>query len=375
MAMHMGKGSVVVAMSGGVDSSVAAHLLSDQGYSLVGVSMQVWDYKRNCGSGSKATCCSPADFCDARMVASALDFPFYVVDFEKTFQQEVIDSFVDTYKRGLTPNPCIDCNTKVKFRALRDRAKSFGCDYVATGHYARVAKSDTGYHLLRGRDRDKDQSYFLYTIEQDELAQTLFPVGDFTKSEIRELASEAGLVTAHKPESQDICFVSGSISDFLVNIGGATPKKGNFVTSKGVTVGQHSGVHQFTVGQRRGLDLGGSSEPLYVIAIDANSNTVVVGSRDELEQSDFGVEAIHLVSPTLRQRAAKEESFEIDAVVQVRSRHEGTAARVRFDVSRGEAVVVWKKDWAPASPGQAAVFFDESNEEVLGGGRIKSSCA
>ncbi len=373
MVMSNGKGSVVVAMSGGVDSSVAAHLLNDQGYSLVGVSMQVWDYKRNCGSGSKATCCSPADFCDARMVASALKFPFYVVDFEKTFQQEVIDRFVDTYKRGLTPNPCIDCNTKVKFRALRDRAKSFGCDYVATGHYARVKKSNSGYHLLRGRDRDKDQSYFLYTIEQDELAETLFPVGDFTKSEIRALASDVGLVTAQKPESQDICFVSGSISDFLVNIGGATRKTGDFVTSKGVKIGEHSGVHQFTVGQRRGLDIGGSSEPLYVIAIDATSNTVVVGGRDELEQSEFGVEAIHLVSPELRVRIAKEEVFEIDVVVQVRSRHGGSPARVRFDASRREAVVMWKKDWAPASPGQAAVFFDESNEELLGGGRIKGA--
>ncbi|MFO0416139.1 MAG: MnmA/TRMU family protein, partial [Pseudomonadota bacterium] len=188
--------SVVVAMSGGVDSSVAAALLAKQGYPLIGVSMQVWDYKKNSSENSRATCCSPADFCDARMVASKLDIPFYVVDFEETFEREVINRFVETYQRGLTPNPCIDCNSKVKFRELRERASYFGCSHVATGHYARVRESEQGFHLLRGRDRDKDQSYFLYTCRQDELGKTLFPVGDYTKPEIRELARQAGLATA-----------------------------------------------------------------------------------------------------------------------------------------------------------------------------------
>ena len=367
-----GARSVVVAMSGGVDSSVAAHMLSQQGYSLVGVSMQVWDYKKNSGSNSRATCCSPADFCDARMVASSLDFPFYVVDFEKTFQQEVIDRFVDTYKRGLTPNPCIDCNTKVKFRALRDRAKGFGCDYVATGHYARIKKSEEGFHLLRGKDRDKDQSYFLYTIEQGELAETLFPVGDYTKPEIRELAREVGLVTANKPESQDICFVAGSVSDFVVKIGGASRQRGSFVTKDGVKVGEHTGIHQFTVGQRRGLHLGGFAEPLYVIRLDASSNTVVVGTKDELKREGFGVEETHWVSPACIDRRTRGEKIQMDVIVQVRSRHEGTRAHLSVS-EEGQVDIAWTDEWVPVSPGQAAVFYDLTNEEVLGGGRIASS--
>lgn len=361
--------SVVVAMSGGVDSSVAAHLLSKQGYSLVGVSMQVWDYKKNSGSQSKATCCSPADFCDARMVASSLDFPFYVVDFENTFQQEVIDRFVETYRRGLTPNPCIDCNTKVKFRALRDRARGFGCDYVATGHYARVKQTEEGFHLLRGKDRDKDQSYFLYTIEQSELAETIFPVGDYTKPEIRELAREVGLVTANKPESQDICFVSGSVSDFVVKIGGASRRRGAFVTKDGVKVGEHSGIHQFTVGQRRGLHLGGFAQPMYVIGLDALTNTVIVGSKDELRREGFRVVETHWVSPEFLNSQARNEGVEKEVVVQVRSRHEGTRARLTVS-EKGTAQISWIDDWVPVSPGQAAVFYDLNNEEVLGGGRI-----
>lgn len=364
--------SVVVAMSGGVDSSVAAHMLSQQGYSLVGVSMQVWDYKKNSGSQSRATCCSPADFCDARMVASSLDFPFYVVDFENTFQQEVIDRFVETYKRGLTPNPCIDCNTKVKFRALRDRARGFGCDYVATGHYARIKQTEHGFHLLRGKDRDKDQSYFLYTIEQSELAETLFPVGDFTKPEIRELAREVGLVTANKPESQDICFVAGSVSDFVVKIGGAARQKGNFVTKNGVKVGEHTGIHQFTVGQRRGLHLGGFAEPMYVIGLEASTNTVMVGTKDDLKREGFEVEEAHWVSPLFIDSCSQNKKIETDVIVQVRSRHEGT--RARLTVSReGEVDIAWTDEWTPVSPGQAAVFYDLNNEEVLGGGRIVGS--
>ena len=184
-AQDIPEASVVVALSGGVDSSVAAFLLAREGRSLVGVSMQVWDYRKNSSENSKATCCSPADFCDARRVASKLEIPYYVVDFEETFQREVIDTFVATYQKGLTPNPCIDCNSKVKFRELRERASSFGCSHVATGHYARIRKGDNGFHLLRGRDIDKDQSYFLYTCRQDELEKTLFPVGEYTKPEVR----------------------------------------------------------------------------------------------------------------------------------------------------------------------------------------------
>jgi len=360
---------VVVAMSGGVDSSVAAYLLAKRGHPLVGVAMQVWDYKKNSAENSRATCCSPADFCDARMVASKLDIPFYVVDFEKTFEREVIQRFVETYQRGLTPNPCIDCNSKVKFRELRERARGFGCTTVATGHYARIRKSDKGFHLLRGADRNKDQSYFLYTCRQDELGSTIFPVGDFTKPEIRELAREAGLITANKAESQDICFVAGSVQDFVVTIGGSRGK-GRFVSTSGEVLGEHEGIHRFTVGQRRGLHLGGATEPLYVVGINASTNEVVIGNRSDLKREGFTVNEMHWVSPDLIE-AVCERRFPIEReiVAQVRSRHEGVRARmVARDAESCE--ISWSEDWAAVSPGQAAVLYDLNNEEVLCGGRI-----
>jgi tRNA-specific 2-thiouridylase len=363
------KPSVVVAMSGGVDSSVAAHLLAKQGYPLVGVSMQVWDYKKNSTENSRATCCSPADFCDARMVASKLEIPFYVVDFEKTFEREVINRFVDTYQRGLTPNPCIDCNSKVKFRELRDRAAAFGCSHVATGHYARIRESNDGFHLLRGRDLNKDQSYFLYTCRQEELRTTLFPVGDYTKPEIREIAKEAGLPTASKPESQDICFVSGSVQDFVTKIGGGKGR-GKFVTTQGTVIGEHEGVHRYTVGQRRGLNLGGASEPLYVTGLNAATNEVIVGTRSDLKREGFSVGEMHWVSPSLiKSTKAGNFPFEFEGVVQVRSRHEGVRAKVTL-IDKDTVSVTWSDEWSPVSPGQAAVIYDLANEELLGGGRI-----
>jgi tRNA-specific 2-thiouridylase len=331
--------------------------------------MQVWDYKKNSSENSRATCCSPADFCDARMVASKLDIPFYVVDFEETFEREVINRFVETYQRGLTPNPCIDCNSKVKFRELRERASSFGCSHVATGHYARVRESEHGFHLLRGRDRDKDQSYFLYTCRQDELGKTLFPVGNYTKPEIRELARQAGLATADKAESQDICFVAGSVQDFVAKIGGGRGR-GNFVTRDGAKVGEHEGIHRFTVGQRRGLNLGGFSEPLYVIGIEPKANQVIVGSREELKREGFAISEMHFVSPSIIKEVS-EAAFPIvrEVVIQVRSRHDGVAARLTIH-DRANASVSWVDDWAPVSPGQAAVAYDLANEELLCGGRI-----
>ncbi len=368
-AQDIPEASVVVALSGGVDSSVAAFLLAREGRSLVGVSMQVWDYRKNSSENSKATCCSPADFCDARRVASKLEIPYYVVDFEETFQREVIDTFVATYQKGLTPNPCIDCNSKVKFRELRERASSFGCSHVATGHYARIRKGDNGFHLLRGRDIDKDQSYFLYTCRQDELEKTLFPVGEYTKPEVREIAREAGLITADKAESQDICFVAGSVQDFVMKIG-ATRSRGEIVTTSGEKISEHEGIHSFTVGQRRGLNIGGTAEPLYVVEIDAQSNRVVVGGREELKRAGFRIGEMHWVSPDLiSQVALGEFPFEKDIIVQVRSRHRGVRATFVAE-SATSARIAWQDDWATASPGQAAVIYDLQNEELLAGGRI-----
>jgi tRNA-specific 2-thiouridylase len=365
----LSQASIVVAMSGGVDSSVAAYLLSKTGAQLVGVSMQVWDYKKNSAENSRATCCSPADFCDARRVAAALDMPYYVVDFEATFEREVINRFVETYQQGMTPNPCIDCNSKVKFRELRERAMSFGCTHVATGHYARIRKSEDGYHLLRGIDRDKDQSYFLYTCRQDELERTLFPIGNYTKPEIREIAKEAGLVTANKPESQDICFVAGSVQDFVTKIGGRR-SRGEFVLKDGTKVGEHEGVHRFTVGQRKGLNIGGLAEPLYVIDIDTNSNNVILGSREALKREGFTAREMHWVNPTLLKRvSAGESGIEQEVIVQVRSRHAGVRATMRV-VDGNTCHFAWHEEWAAVSPGQAAVVYDLNNEELLAGGRI-----
>jgi tRNA-uridine 2-sulfurtransferase len=362
---------VVVAMSGGVDSSVAALLLARQGIEAIGVSMQVWDYRSHGGCASKATCCAPDDFTDARKVAHSVGIPYYVVDFERSFRAKVIDEFVRSYHAGKTPNPCIDCNNKVKFRELRERAALFGCTHVATGHYAQVEERSDGFHLLRGVDQAKDQSYFLYNLSQRDLAETLFPVGAMTKQEVREIAAETGLSTAQKPESQDICFITGSMSDFLVKIGGARPG-GDIVTADGRIVGRHQGIHQFTVGQRRGLGVGGTQEPLYVIEIDAEQNRVVVGQRTELARERFFVEELSWVHPAFSvQSASGQVPHSFKARVQVRHRHEGVPVLVN-PLSLNEVEVQFEGEWTPIAPGQAAVFYSVDNSEVLAGGRIRA---
>lgn len=353
--------TIVVAMSGGVDSSVAALLLAKEGKSVVGVSMQVWDYRNNGGCSSRATCCAPDDFTDARRVAARAGIPYYVFDFEQHFRKEVIDRFIDSYAQGVTPNPCIDCNSKVKFKELRNRALTFGATSIATGHYAQIKKSDAGFHLMRGADDNKDQSYFLYGLSQEELSNTIFPVGHLTKPEVREIAKEAGLVTAEKPESQDICFVSGNAGDFVTQIGGVKKATGKIIRSSGEVVGAHDGVQYFTIGQRKGIKIGGLDEPLYVIEIRPESQSVVVGTKDELERESFVVGELNLISPNI-----KGESFQ--ALVQVRSRHRGVKVNVRIESQK--AYVTFIDAPAVVAPGQAAVFYSLDNTELLGGGRI-----
>lgn len=355
-------------MSGGVDSSVAAMLLRAAGHQAVGVSMQVWDYRKNGGCQSRATCCAPDDFTDARLVAARIGIPYYVFDFEDNFRHEVIDRFVASYQKGITPNPCVDCNSRVKFKELRDRAESLGCGIVATGHYARIENSQGGHRLLRGIDRAKDQSYFLYGLRYEQLAKTIFPVGAMTKQEVRQHARQFGLVTAEKAESQDICFVSGSLSDFLVKLG--TPKKrGKFISRAGQVLGEHDGVHNFTVGQRRGLNIGGSSEPLYVLELDISSNNVIVGQRSELARQEFFVRELNWIAPEITSVVESEERPDIEVIVQVRSRHEGTPARLNF-IDRSTVKVIFLEEGCAISPGQAAVFYTPDNLSVLGGGRI-----
>ena len=241
---------VVVAMSGGVDSSAAACMLHHQGYDVIGISMQVWDYRRNCSNGETPTCCSPQDFNDARKIAAALNFPFYVFDFEENFYDLVIAPFISAYQHGETPNPCVDCNRKVKFSALRKRALTLGTTLIATGHYAQIKKKDNGlWGLFTGKDAAKDQSYFLYNMTQDDLAKTLFPVGGLSKTDVRAYLRHEGFDIADKGESQDICFISSSIGAFIERETGKSGKIGPIVDLMGRQIGEHRGIYNYTIGQ------------------------------------------------------------------------------------------------------------------------------
>lgn len=361
---------VAAAMSGGVDSSVAAYILRREGYEVFGVSMQVWDYRNNGGSQSRATCCAPSDFMDARRSADQIGIPYYVFDFEESFRESVIKPFVETYEKGLTPNPCIDCNSKVKFKELRRRASGMGAWGVATGHYAQIKEIEGAPRLLRGRDPEKDQSYFLYGLKPEELASTLFPVGHLTKPEVREIAKAASLPTAEKPESQDICFVSGKASDFVAKIGGRKNKSGVIVDKAGKELGLHDGIHSFTVGQRRGIGVGGAESPLYVLELRPETQTVVVGEKAMLETEGFRVRELNLIDPELIKAGP---GFEFKALAQLRHRHPGAPVTARI-LENGEIEAKFLETWSVVSPGQAAVFYDlDSNERVLGGGRIARS--
>jgi len=302
---------------------------------------------------------------DARSAASRAGIPYYVVDFEESFHKEVISKFVDSYAAGETPNPCIDCNNRVKFKELRKRAAAMGCSHVATGHYARIESSTEGYRLLRGVDRSKDQSYFLYAMNQLELASTLFPVGSFTKTEVRSIAREAGLSAADKAESQDICFVSGSVQDFVAKR--ITKERSGLIRRvTGEIIGTHDGIHRFTVGQRRGLSIGGGhGSPLYVLSIDSESATVYVGEKIELNRQNFLVKQVSWV---------RDSSTPREMLVQVRHRNKAVPAQISQE-DEATFKVTFLSELAVVAPGQAAVFYDLTDEELLGGGRISNSRA
>ena len=356
-------GRVLVAMSGGVDSSVAAAMLREQGYDVVGVAMRLAPDIPGAIGARHATCCSHDDFEDARRVAERLDFPFYVVDLRADFAARVIDNFVDEYLRGRTPNPCVMCNREIKFDRLWSRAQALAADFIATGHYAQIERDIAGrLHLRRAVDTAKDQSYFLFSLTQRELARTLFPLGATTKTQVRARARALGLANADKPESQEICFVpDGAYARFVER--NANPERirgGRIVDGAGRVLAQHGGVHNFTIGQRRGLGVA-TGEPLYVRKISAERGDVVAGRRDELSAAGLVARDVSLVDP----QAVQEGEMAVE--VKIRYRHPAIPARVRMtDASRAE--VRFDSSGPAVTPGQACVFY--RGDDVVGGGFI-----
>jgi tRNA-specific 2-thiouridylase len=353
---------VLAALSGGVDSAVAAALLVEAGYEVIAISMLL----AGNSEGHEGGCCSIDDFQDARRVAEQLAIPYYVLNLKEAFRARVIDVFTEEYARGRTPNPCLLCNRDLKFDLLWQRARELEADFVATGHYARIEYDArrASYQLLRGTDPRKDQSYFLFTLSQAQLARTLFPVGGLTKEEVREKARALGLRVAEKPESQDICFVpDGNYARFIEQrLTAERLKSGEIVDYDGKVMGAHEGIHQFTVGQRRGLGIGGLTEPRYVTHIDASSGRVMVGPKQRL-----GARGLMAKGVSWTEDQPMEEQL---AMVKIRYRHPALPARIV--PQSPERAEVWFEHASPAvTPGQAAVFYD--GERVLGGGWIEGA--
>ena len=379
-------------MSGGVDSSTAAALLNEKGFEVVGLSMQLWDYSRSetsddvsWESKKSGTCCSLDDIYDARRVAHFLDIPFYVVNFEKAFEKEVVLPFVESYLKGETPIPCTRCNTFMKFDRLLTRANQIGAQYLATGHYARIRQNmKTGrFELLRAIDQSKDQSFFLFDLTQSQLSKIRFPLGEFTKSQIRKMAETYGLPVSKKPESQEICFIpskdTGNFVERYVSRreskehsqtphtsspkNGLSPvTSGSIVDKKGDVLGKHSGIHHFTVGQRRGLGIA-TGERLYVIETNKIKNQVVIGQDKDLLSNGLVADKINWISIPSLTRSKKVKA-------QIRNRHQAADATI-FPGKSGSVSVQFNNPQRAITPGQAVVFYQD--DLVIGGGWIKKS--
>lgn len=352
---------VVVGMSGGVDSSVAAYLLKEQGYEVIGVTMQIWQDEAQCKIEENGGCCGNSAVEDARRVAAQLEIPYYVMNFKKEFKENVIDYFVDEYKNGRTPNPCIACNRYVKWESLLQRSMEIGADYIATGHYARIEQLPNGRFAIRNSvTAKKDQTYALYNLTQEQLSRTLMPIGDYTKDEIRAIAEKIGIQVANKPDSMDICFVPDQ--DYAGYIERETDYKaipGNFVDIDGNVIGRHQGILHYTVGQRKGLGLA-MGHPVFVVAIRPETNEVVIGENKDVFSPKLYADRLNFMG------IAHLEG-EMRCMAKIRYSHAGAPCTIRM---AGDDLLecVFDEAQRAITPGQALVLYD--GDHVLGGGTI-----
>ena len=352
---------VVVGMSGGVDSSVAAYLLKQQGYEVIGVTMQIWQKEDNQTVEENGGCCGLSAVEDARRVAQMLDIPYYVMNFREEFDRKVIRYFMREYLNGRTPNPCIACNRYVKWESLLQRSMQIGADYIATGHYARIEQLQNGRYAIRNSvTAAKDQTYALYNLTQEQLMRTKMPVGAYEKSQVRAIAEELGLYVAHKPDSMEICFVPDQdYARFIEENSGKKIPEGNFVTTDGKIVGRHRGITHYTVGQRKGLNLS-MGKPVFVLEIRPETNEVVIGDGTE-------VYADRLICSDLNFMSVPDFPDDFPVVAKIRYNHRGTKAHVRR-IGADQAEVIFEEPVRAVTPGQAVVFYD--GEYVAGGGTI-----
>lgn len=357
----MERKKVVVGLSGGVDSSVAAYLLKEQGYDVIGVTMQIWQDEDRAIQEENGGCCGLSAVDDARRVANDLGIPYYVMNFKKEFKKEVIDYFVDEYKRGRTPNPCIACNRYVKWESLLKRSMDIGADYIATGHYARIAQLENGrYTLKRSATLAKDQTYALYNLTQDQLSRTLMPVGEYTKDEVRQIAEKIQLQVANKPDSQDICFVpDGDYASFIEETTGEKIETGNFVDVNGNILGKHKGLIHYTVGQRKGLGLS-LGYPAFVLEICPETNEIVIGSNEDSMSYTLRANQLNFMS-------VSDLEDDMRVFAKIRYNHKGAWCVIK-KIAKDELLCTFDEAQRAITPGQAVVFYDE--DYVVGGGTI-----
>ena len=351
----------IIAMSGGVDSSVAALLMKEKGYDCIGVTMKLFNNEQ-AGISKEKSCCSLDDVEDARAVARKLDIPYYVFNFSDNFEKNVIERFIEAYHNGRTPNPCIDCNRYIKFKKLFLRMKELSMDYVVTGHYARIAYDEKSgrYLLKKGIDDSKDQSYVLYSLTQEQLSHTLLPLGELEKSEVRRIAEENGFINADKPDSQDICFVpDGNYASFIEKHTGKASPHGNFLSTGGDVMGEHMGIIHYTIGQRKGLGIA-AGRPVYVCDIRPEDNTVILGENDDLFSSTLVAGDINLISC---------ESIVEPIRIKAKIRYRQPAQPAEAVIKNGKLYVTFDEPQRAITKGQAVVLYD--GDIVVGGGVIE----